>query len=130
MPVIPFPDVQRFYSLITALSLTERSEDLLSNADMVIMNGTRNAASTWVVAQVNDVTLHAPVLGHVDSINEGTSALRAEVVQAQVGDSGPISQANQGLHDTPCQSRCRLDRMHRVPDAHQMDEQVLAIWLD
>ena len=31
--------------------------------------------ATWVVAQVNDVALHTPVLSHADGVGEGTCAL-------------------------------------------------------
>lgn len=53
---------------------------------------------TWIVAQVHNKALNSPVLCHVEGINNGPGALRAEVVQAQVADGGTIRQPYQCLH--------------------------------
>ena len=47
---------------------------------------------TGVVAQVNNEAFYSPVLCHVEGINDGPGALRAEVVQAQVADGGAVRQ--------------------------------------
>lgn len=53
---------------------------------------------TWIVAQVHDEAFDSPVLRHVQGINNGPGALRAEVVQAQVANGGTIRQPYQCLH--------------------------------
>ena len=57
-----------------------------------------DAGRTWIVAQVNNKAFNSPVLCHVEGINDGPSALRAEVVQAQVADGRAVRQAYQCLH--------------------------------
>lgn len=63
-----------------------------------LLHESTTAEGTWIVAQVDDEAFDSPVLCHVEGINDGPGAFGAEVMQAQVADSGAVSQPYQCLH--------------------------------